>query len=217
MPALKFINDFSALALAIPQLSRNDLKQIGVPALPAQGKSDVVCQIRAVVGAGTGFGVSALLTDSSGSRAIEGEGGHSMMRVRNAREFALQQQLTLMRQTSHGDSYVLAIDAQQAQAKDAADILQEGLSGTDAYARETLDLFCQQLGYCAGDIAITLGACSGVYIGGGIVPRMAEYLETSSFRSCFDNKGAMTGYMKQIPVMLITEPRAAMLGAATLL
>jgi len=235
MPALKFINDFSALALAIPQLSRNDLKQIGVPALPAQGKSDVVCQIRAVVGAGTGFGVSALLTDSSGSRAIEGEGGHSMMRVRNAREFALQQQLTLMRQTSHGDSYVsaenmlsgpgleqtyralLAIDAQQAQAKDAADILQAGLSGTDAYARETLDLFCQQLGYCAGDIAITLGACSGVYIGGGIVPRMAEYLETSSFRSCFDNKGAMTGYMKQIPVMLITEPRAAMLGAATLL
>jgi len=235
IPALKFINDFSALAFALPQLGRDDLKQIGVPALPTQGKSDDVCQIRAVVGAGTGFGVSGLVTDASGSRAIDGEGGYSMMRVGTTREFDLQQQLTLMNQTAQGDSYIsvesllsgpgleqtylalLAIDNQTAQMKVAPDILQEGLSGTDAYARETLDLFCQQLGYCTGDIAITLGARSGVFIGGGILPRMAEYLEASSFRSCFDNKGAMTDYMKQIPVMLITEPRAALLGAAALL
>ena len=200
-----------------------------------QEKSDDVCQIRAVVGAGTGFGVSALVTDASGSRAIDGEGGYSMMRVGSDREFALRQQLALMGRSPHGDSYIsaesllsgpgleqtyralLAIDSQVARTKSAADILQEGLSGTDAYARETLDLFCQQLGYCAGDIAITLGARSGVFIGGGIVPRMAEYLEASSFRSCFDNKGAMTDYMKQIPIMLITEPRAALLGAAALL
>ena len=235
IPALEFINDFSALAFALPRLSPNNLKHIGVPARPVQEKSDDVCQIRAVVGAGTGFGVSALVTDASGSRAIDGEGGYSMMRVGSDREFALRQQLALMGRSPHGDSYIsaesllsgpgleqtyralLAIDSQVARTKSAADILQEGLSGKDAYARETLDLFCQQLGYCAGDIAITLGARSGVFIGGGIVPRMAEYLEASSFRSCFDNKGVMTDYMKQIPIMLITEPRAALLGAAALL
>ena len=112
IPELKFINDFSALAFALPRLGQNDLKQIGLPtlptspALPTQGKSDGVCQIRAVVGAGTGFGVSALVTDASGSRAIDGEGGYSMMRVCNAREFVLQQQLALMDENPDSDAYI---------------------------------------------------------------------------------------------------------------
>ena len=240
IPALKFVNDFSALAFALPHLGANDLRQVGSHS-QGQGvggsgdQSDQSEQVLAVVGPGTGFGVSALITDAQGSRSIDGEGGYSMMRLANSREFALQQQLTMMNESNGGDRYIpaeyllsgpgleqayralLAIDGQTAQSKKASEILQAGLSGTDAHARETLDLFCQQLGYCAGDIAITLGARSGVFIGGGIVPRMADYLEASTFRSCFDNKGPMTDYMKQIPVMLITQPHAAMLGACALL
>ena len=92
--------------------------------------------------------------------------------------------------------------------------MERGLSQSDAACSRTLATFCALLGSFAGNVALTLGARGGVYIGGGIVPRLGERFFASRFRECFEAKGRFQGYLQAIPTALITDTLAALTGAA---
>jgi glucokinase len=95
-------------------------------------------------------------------------------------------------------------------------VTHRGLAG-DPLAEAALDRFCAMLGSVAGDFALAFGARRGVYIAGGIAPRILAFLEASAFRARFEAKGRMGDYMKAIPTWVVTAPYAAMTGAASLL
>jgi len=217
------INDFTALALALPDLAAADLRQLGGgPAIP---EAPV-----ALIGPGTGLGVSGLLPGDTAGRwvPVQGEGGHVTLAASNAREAAV---LQVLRDTFGHASAERAVSGQGlealytavctldgvagAAALPAAEISRRALAGADAACVQALDLFCGFLGNVAGNLALTLGARGGVYIGGGIVPRLGDAFAASRFRSCFEDKGRFRGYLEAIPVFVIhTAVSPALLGAA---
>ena len=220
---LVVINDFTALALALPDLAAPDLRQLG-------GSAAVSGAPIALIGPGTGLGVSGLLpTNTLGQWVpLHGEGGHVTLAGNTEREIAV---LGLLRRDFGHASAERAVSGQGLVAVHAALCELDGrcldnrltasqisglaLAGTDAQCVETLDLFCAFLGNVAGNLALTLGARGGVYIGGGIVPRLGEAFATSRFRACFEDKGRFRPYLAQIPVFVINaNVSPALLGAA---
>jgi glucokinase len=99
----------------------------------------------------------------------------------------------------------------------AQEIVERGLAGGDAVCSRTIDSFCALLGGFAGNVALTLGARGGVYIGGGIVPRLGERFFASAFRDRFEAKGRFAPYLAGVPTALITDTLAALTGAAAAL
>jgi glucokinase len=233
---LLVLNDFTALALALPQLDERAKRQIG-------GGSPVLGAPIALLGPGTGLGVSGLVQDAAAGLflPIAGEGGHVTLAASNASEFAVIEMLQARyghvsaERVLSGAGLVhlygalaqlrgLAIEpltpAQIMQRAMEPDVSVGGADTqaqprVDPMALETLDLFCGFLGQVAGDLALTLGARGGVYIGGGIVPRMGRRFEQSPFRARFEAKGRYSAYLQSIPVWLIDSPMpVALLGAA---
>ncbi|HEY4372762.1 MAG TPA: glucokinase [Burkholderiales bacterium] len=216
---LILLNDFAALALAVPVLSASALRKVG-----SEGKKAAEAPI-ALIGPGTGLGVSALIPDGGPGIPVAGEGGHVTAGATNAREEAI---LAFLRQRyEHVSAERLlsgpgmvnihealsAIDGKPAQKIEAPQITQQGLSGGDAQCVEVLELFCAWLGSVAGDCALTLGARGGVYIGGGIVPRLGSFFDRSTFRRRFIAKGRMGVLLEGIPVYIIDAPHAALAGS----
>jgi len=220
---LVVINDFTALALALPDLQPAELRQLGggaaVPRAPV-----------ALIGPGTGLGVSGLLAGDAPGRwlPLQGEGGHVTLAAANPREAAV---LQVLRDEFGHASAERAISGQGLEALyaavckldavagfaplPAAEITQRALAGRDAQCVEVLDLFCGFLGSVAGNLALTLGAVGGVYIGGGIVPRLGDAFARSRFRASFEDKGRFRAYLQAIPVYVIhTQVSPALLGAA---
>lgn len=216
-------NDFTALALAIPQLTETDYLEIG------QGNFRANHTI-AIIGPGTGLGVSGLLQDERGMRLpIQGEGGHVTLTPRNARERDIVD--LLLEQYPHVSaerflsgpglgliySSLCRLDKHPEQTFTPAQITQRALAEADPQCVETLSIFCAQLGAVSGDLALTLGAEGGVYIGGGIVPKLGNYFAHSDFRSSFESKGRMSGYLADIGTRVITAQYPTLNGVATLL
>ena len=208
---LVVINDFTALALALPDLAPHELHQVGggVP-VPDAGP--------ALIGPGTGLGASGLLPTGEPGRwaAVQGEGGHVTLAPGNAREAAVLQRL--QQEYGHASAEravsgqglaalrkaVCELDGRAAGPQlGTSEISARALDGSDADCVEALDLFCAFLGSVAGNLALTLGARGGVYIGGGIVPRLGAALERSRFRACFEAKGRFRSYLEPIPVFVI--------------
>lgn len=220
---LQVLNDFTALALALPALPTQELRQVG-------GGAAVAASAIALIGPGTGLGVSGLLPDGRGGWVpVQGEGGHVTLAACSPREHAVLQRL----QTLHGHASAeravsgqgladihLALQALDQPSKtpqpaSAAQIVQRALSQDDADCWETLDLFCAFLGTAAGNLALTLGARGGVYIGGGMVPRLGDAFDQSPFRSRFEAKGRFAEYLQAIPVfVIVAQTSPALLGAA---
>ncbi len=217
------INDFTALALALPDLAPGELRQVGGGPAAANGPL-------ALIGPGTGLGVSGLLPGEAPGRwvPLQGEGGHVTLAASNPREAAV---LQLLRDEFGHASAERAVSGQGLEALyaavcrldalsavvplPAADVSQRALAGSDAQCVEALDLFCGFLGSVAGNLALTLGAVGGVYIGGGIVPRLGDAFARSRFRACFEDKGRFRAYLAAIPVYVIhTQVSPALLGAA---
>jgi len=105
----------------------------------------------------------------------------------------------------------------QARALDPAAIVERALDGADALCVETLDTFCAMLGTVAANVAVTLCARGGIYIGGGVVPRLGEWFARSPFRARFENKGRFSSFTARIPCFVIHAPYPALGGAAALL
>jgi glucokinase len=215
---LIFLNDFTALALAVPQLAASERFQVG-------GAAPLADAAVAVIGPGTGLGVSGLVRAGDRWLALQGEGGHATLPAVTPREMAVIE--ALHRRHTHvsaervlsGDGLELLyrtlaeIDGAKVATLDAGEITRRALAGArDERCLETVSLFCGWLGNVAGNLALTLGARGGVYIGGGIVPRLGEYFATSPFRRCFEAKGRFARYLAPIPAYVITAQYPALMG-----
>jgi len=221
---LEVINDFTALALGIPGLGAADRRQIG-PGVPVAGAPI------AVLGPGSGLGVSGLVPAGDGGWiALSGEGGHITMAPADDTEGAVL--AALRRRTGHISAEdVLSgpglaalyqtlcdIAGRAPERLDAAGITAAALTGDCPLCTGTVELFAAFLGTVAGNLALTLGARGGVYIGGGIVPRLGALFGRSAFRRRFTGKGAhAAAYLAPIPTYVITHPLPAFPGLRALL
>ncbi len=219
---LQLLNDFTALALALPVLPADELRQVG-------GGAAVADAPIALLGAGTGLGVSGLLPDRRGGwLPINGEGGHVTLPAVSARERLVMDGLIQRYGRASAErllcgqglvdacAILCAADGVPERAlAHAAEVTEAALAGGLPQAVEALTHFCALLGSVAGNLALTLGARGGVYIGGGIVPRLGEAFERSPFRQRFEAKGRFSAYLQAIPVWVITSRQSpALLGAA---
>ena len=220
--SLRLLNDFTALALALPDLPPDELRQVG-------GGTALPDAPRALVGAGTGLGVSGLLPDGAGGWVpLEGEGGHVTLPAATPRERLVMD--GLVRRYGHAsaervcsgqgllDTFALLCEADDAIPGDidtAAEVSDAALHAGQPQALEALGILCAMLGSVAGNLALTLGARGGVYVGGGIVPRLGTWFDGSPFRERFETKGRFEPYLGAIPVWVITSKQSpALQGAA---
>jgi glucokinase len=216
---LLVLNDFQALALSLPYLQGDELHRIG------GGKTPRLAT-RAVLGPGTGLGIAALLWGGMDWIAIAGEGGHTSLSVQSAEEFQLAARLRADRDRVSveralsgpglAELYLLVAEARGHSVEPLIpnDVLERAIDKSDEIAVAAVQLFVTWLGRFAGDVALLFGARGGVYLGGGIAPKIREILSAGLFRSAFEDKGRMRGYLAPIPIYVILAPAAAMKGAA---
>ena len=219
---VQLINDFKAIALAIPQLGASQLLQIGTATPLPSGLSQ---QAKAVIGPGTGFGSALLVETDVGTITIASEGGHTALSADNAQEMALLDWLMQHGHTNECETFISGpgmellhralcdISGLPHGNPGASDIVQQALQG-DRDCRRTLDQFCAWLGSVARDYALKCGARGGVYIAGGVVPHFAEYLRLSDFRVRFESSKKMQHYLHAVPTYLITAENPGLIGAA---
>ncbi|QJE00789.1 glucokinase [Massilia forsythiae] len=222
LDTLLIVNDFTALAMAIPGLKEDDLMQVG----PGAAAPNAVI---GVLGPGTGLGVSGVIPTLDGFVTLGSEGGHMNFAPSDEREFAV---LKLAWETwDHVSNERLisgpgmeiihralaARNGVHAPARDSAAIIAGALEEGDALCLEVLDCFCGMLGGAAANLAVTLGSFGGIFIGGGIVPRMGEWFRDSAFRARFEAKGRFSSYIADIPTYVITTAHVAFDGVATIL
>lgn len=219
---LVVVNDFTALAMALPSLLPNQRRQVGTG-------TPVPRSVIGLIGAGSGLGVSGLIPANDGWVALGTEGGHTSFSPRDERELAVLQyawrhyaHVSFERLVSGaGIALIYRALAERAGRADehlsAPDITQRALDGRDSVCVETIDTFCGMLGTAAANLAVTQGAFGGIYIGGGIVPRLGSYFDRSIFRARFEDKGRFSDYVKAIPTYVITADNATLLGVAAIL
>lgn len=213
------VNDFTALALSIPRLDRE-----WVIPVTADGRREPHAP-RAVIGPGTGLGVSGVFHFGRRWHALDSEGGHVTLAPADARELELLGILT--RRFEHvsaervlsGPGLVnlyranCELDGVTGQALEPADITERGLAGEDAVCVQVLDDFCAMLGTITGSLVLTLGARGGAYVGGGIVPRLQSFLGQSRFRQRFEAHGRLSDYLADVPCYIVTARYPALEGA----
>ena len=217
--AVKLINDFAAQALACPLLAADSCAR-WAPSCAARPTAPMV-----VLGAGTGFGVAGLARSERGDMAVATEGGHAAFAPSDDVEVEVWSQL----RARHGrvsierllsgrglfEIYGALASMRQAEPTlvDEKAVYEAAAQG-DALANETLDRFCGILGSVAGDLALSFGARGGVFVSGGIAPKMADRLASGQFRARFEDKGRLAPYLKDIPTSLVLHPYPALIGAA---
>ncbi len=222
---LRVLNDFTALALALPGLAPEQLVQVGGShALPGTAIG--------LLGPGTGLGVSGLVPNGrDGWLPLQGEGGHVSLAPTTPREQAVVEFLTQRYGHASAERAVSGmglVDIHRAlcladqilppEGWEAAQVSSAALSGQDGRCAEALAMMCAFLGSVAGNLALTLGAKGGIYIGGGIVPRLGEWFLRSPFRARFEAKGRFQPYLAEIPVWVINASQSpALAGAAAAL
>ena len=222
LDTLVVVNDFTALAMALPRLAETDLRQVG----GGQARRPSVIGL---MGSGSGLGVSGLIPAGEGWIALGTEGGHTSFAPRDERELAILRHawktfdhVSFERLVSGPGLELIyrALAEHQGMAVaplQAPAITQRALEQQDALCLEALEVFCNLLGTAAANLAVTLGALGGIYIGGGIVPRLGEYFDRSGFRARFEDKGRFRDYVAAIPTFVITAEHATFKGASAIL
>ena len=217
---LRMLNDWEAMAMSGPALGEAVLRQIG----PGQAVENAP---KGFIGPGTGLGVSSLVRSREGQWvACAGEGGHVTLAPTCKRELDI---LAVLWETYPHVSAervvsgmglenlykaICQLDGREAEPLVAADITARALAAQDVACEEALDRMCRFLGSTAGNLAVTLGTLGGIYVGGGIVGKLADYFEHSGFRAAFEAKGRFAAYMQRIPTYVIRAAQPALLGAA---
>jgi len=216
---LSVINDYAAMAMAAPNLT--DVERLKV------GGGEILTGFPvAVLGPGTGLGVSGLVHYHGHPTPIVTEGGHVDFAPTNEQEIEILR--FLLRKYEHVSAERLlsgmgleniyqalaAIRGEQVELLKPAQISALAFESADKLALETLDQFCAILGSVAGNTALTYGSQGGVFITGGIIPRMLNFFEQSSFRQRFEAKGRFVEYMQAIPTYVVTHKQPGLLGAA---
>jgi len=224
------INDLEANAYGIAILSPDDFVTLNPGAANASGNA-------AIIAAGTGLGEAGLYWDGVAHRPFATEGGHATFAPTNALQAELLRYLMeqgkydhiswervvsgpgiytiyrFLRDTGRGDEPPWFRE-QILQGDPAPVIAQAALSGTSPLCEQTLDLFVALYGAEAGNLALKIMATGGMYIGGGIAPKIIKKLLTSTFMEAFIAKGRLRPLLQDIPVRVILNDKTALLGAA---
>ncbi len=219
---LLVVNDFTALAMALPSLLPSQRRQVGAGAA-------IPRSVIGLIGAGSGLGVSGLIPANDGWVALGTEGGHTSFSPCDERELAILQyawrhytHVSFERLVSGPGIELIyrALCERDGRAESnlsAPDITQRALAASDPLCAEVIEVFCGMLGTAAANLAVTQGAFGGIYIGGGIVPRLGTYFDRSIFRQRFEDKGRFADYLQGIPTFVITADNATLLGVSTIL
>ena len=217
----RLLNDFEAVAHSLPMLGTADLAKLG-------GETGRRSSPMAAVGPGSGLGVACFVPHADKSLVIPSEGGHATLTGACDREDQIIKYLRRRFGHSSAERAVSGsglenlyqaigeLDGIETPLQNATDITESALRG-QYLAAEALNTFCAFLGSFAGNVALTFGAQGGVYIAGGIAPRVVNFIRRSQFRARFEAKGRFRDYLKPIPVYVITHPAAAFIGLKSLL
>lgn len=222
LDTLLVVNDFAAVAHSLPYLGPADVVPIGGGA-PLPGAP------MALLGPGTGLGTSGLVPSNGEWIVLEAEGGHVTMAPADDRESAILGVLRPLYGHVSGERVVsgqglvnlytaiASLEGQPVETLQPPDITRLGMAGNCPICKEAVEVFCAMLGTLAGNLVLTLGALGGVYIGGGIVPRLGDTFFNSSFRRRFEEKGRFQSYLAPVPAYLITARHPAFIGLQHLL
>jgi glucokinase len=222
LATLLVVNNFTALAMALPGLQASQRVQVGGGEAQADGAI-------ALLGPGTGMGVSGLIPAEDRWSTLATEGGHVSFAPNDERELKVLQHawkhlphVSAERLISGPGIELIhealtAGTAQGGQRLTTAEIVRRAVSRTDPASVDAIDCFCGMLGSFASNLALTLGATGGVYIGGGIVPRLGELFERSQFRARFEAKGRFSAWLAKIPTYVLTADNPAFRGLSLLL
>lgn len=221
-PTLVVVNDFTALAMSLPRLGPAQRRAVGGGVARDQA-------VMGLLGAGTGLGMSGVVPAGNGWVALGTEGGHASFSPNDERESAILDHArsefghVSFERLLSGPGLELIHRALAARAGrprpalPAQEITRVALEGGDPLCRESLETFCAMLGTAAANLAVTLGALGGIYIGSGIVPRLGPWFDASPFRARFEQKGRFSDYLRRIPTFVITSEQATFVGASAIL
>jgi glucokinase len=230
------VNDFYAAALGVTAVGADFLVSLG--GAPPSPRGPV-----AVVGAGTGLGEAFLIWSAADNRyqVVSSEGGHSDFAARTPIEIALLAHLTAKygrvsnERVLSGQGLVdiftflsqdpachplvhpettAALGSHAVTLDPAAVISERGLTGRDPICEMSVALFCSVLGAVAGNLGLTVLATGGVFVAGGIAPRILPYLQKGGFREAFERKGRLHPLVARLPSFVVTHPQPGLLGAA---
>ena len=212
---VQVVNDFHALAMTAPMAE--PVQQVGGGAGDDGAK--------AVIGPGSGLGMAGLIPASGGWQPVASEGGHADL----APGSPLEQELLGILQRRHGHvcwetvvsgpglarlhQAVAELWGTSARTLSPAEISALGVSVDDPLCHQTLEIFFGLLGSAAGNLALTFCATGGLYIGGGIVPQLADFAAASALRRRFEERGELSGYVEPIPIYLMLDPLSGLKGA----
>ena len=216
---VRLVNDFEAMAWAIPLLSQDDCRHLGdVPASDLTSGDFTI----GVLGPGTGLGAAGLLRRGVLTTALVTEAGHVGFAPENAEQCDLLARLTdrfervsdeRLASGTGVENIYQALNPGAHRDIGAAWIFDRARSG-NAGALRSVDLFFEVLGQIAGNLALSIGAIQGIYVAGGVAQRHLDLLAASRFRSGFENKGRHCTLMSRIPTLAITHPKPGLLGAS---
>jgi len=214
------INDFASLAVATSALQPSHLVSV------REGRRELQA-CKAILGPGTGLGVAGLAYNKGTWLPIPSEGGH----VNIAPATPLECDVVKAAMATHGHvsaevfisgpglvnlyHALCAVKGIEARKLEPKDVTGDGVSGRDSNCQLALELFCSFLGSLSGNVALTYGAKGGVYLGGGVLPRIVDFVKASDFNQRFASKGVMSPYLQDVPVDIIAHPETAFVGAAT--
>jgi len=216
---LDVINDFEAVAYALPHLADAETITIGPV---AQGTAN---GNMAVLGPGTGLGVGALVRTGTRWAAVPSEGGHAETgspadKWAAAHELIRRDAGRVSGETVLSGPGLVRIDAALSELagnkhkRTAADVGTAALAGSDAVAVEAAQLFFDYLARFSGDVALMFAAKGGLFLYGGVVQKLSTLLDAGAFRAAFEAKAPLQGFLAKIPTQLITHPTPGLIGCA---
>ncbi len=218
---IRLVNDFAAQAMAMNLLTDADLVSIG--GLPRKEGTDQQ-RTYAVLGPGTGLGVSALIVRDGDCHVLETEGGHISFAPTTVEQSVILQRLSSKFGRVSNERLISGsglVNIHQALTGPDADArpplpheVSAGAARGDPDCRRAVEVFCEVFGSIAGDLVLMLGAWDGVFLTGGLVPRLLDALHHSEFRSRFEAKGRFSAAMAGVPILAVLHPHAGLLGAA---
>ncbi|WP_101925443.1 MULTISPECIES: glucokinase [Luteimonas] len=220
------VNDFTAQSMAIPLLQPGDVTTIG--GVPWSASTDPRApRTYAVIGPGTGLGVGGLIVRDGHHHALETEGGHVSFPPGTPEESEILERLSSQFGRVSNERLICGpglVNIHRALSEIAgvdpgplqpADITARAQAG-DPLCGRTVDVFCAVFGAITGDLVLTLGAWDGVFLTGGLVPKMLESIRHSGFRQRFEHKGRFSPNMGRVPTVAVLHPHAGLLGAAAI-
>jgi glucokinase len=218
--AVHLVNDFEAVAHAAAHIDASQVLQLTGPTEVPHGPT-------LIVGPGTGLGAAVWIPNNRGSIVLATEAGQASLPATTEMEMAVLQQM--LRGRSHVSieqalsgpgllnlyTALCAIHGATPIHTTPDAISTAAQSDSDPLALKTLQLFCGILGSCIGDMALLYGIKGGIYLAGGILPKISQFLLNSAFVERFLNKGPMTKALQGIPVKLVEHGQLGVIGAAS--